>query len=119
MGTRHIPSDQPFFDFLVLSLLDEMVSFASPLGAQQQPRVEGPPGPHPPELQPRCRECICMVYARLAISKSSKPVPLLLLYHSIVPELTLKPPLNSQNNRPCYVSEFLNSRASFRGVLDV
>ena len=34
----------------------------------------------------------------LAISELSKSVPQLLLYHSAVPQLTLKPPLNSRNS---------------------
>ena len=38
----------------------------------------------------------------LAISEISTSVPELLLYHEAVLELTLKPPLNSQNGRPCW-----------------
>ena len=41
-------------------------------------------------------------FTGLAISELSKSVPQLLPYHETVPELTLKPPLNSQNSRPCF-----------------
>ena len=37
----------------------------------------------------------------LAISELSKSVPELHVHHSTVPELSLTPPFNSPNSRPC------------------
>ena len=47
----------------------------------------------------------------LDMSELSKSVPELLLYHPKVPELTLNPPLNSQNSRPCEYVGLFKSRS--------
>ena len=69
----------------------------------------------------RARNSCCLVRCSpflastgLAISELPRAVPELLIHQSAVPELTSKPPLNSQNSRPCSSLQCCSSLLSSR-----